>query len=249
MTGEKYKSEALEKGLDILELLAQDRSGLTKAEIASALGRSVGQIFRMLASLETRGYVRSVNNCFFLTLKLNELLVRESSVTRMLTSAREEMQQFSMKTEQPCHLCIYQQGRLVVVHQIDPPTNIGVNIKIGATVDIGTSGSGLALLAFSSDQMVESICSDANINKEWFSMNQNALERTKRTGIVSEPSKDLVAVTNIAAPVFDRYKTVVAVLTAPYLEFYESSWQRSSSSVQDVKKELLITAKAISNAL
>ena len=53
----KYPVPALDKGLDILELLAERPDGLTQAEVARSLGRSVGEIFRMLNALLRRGYL------------------------------------------------------------------------------------------------------------------------------------------------------------------------------------------------
>ena len=46
---EKYSAPALSKGLDILELLAEQSSGLKKNEIAFALGRSVSELYRMFS--------------------------------------------------------------------------------------------------------------------------------------------------------------------------------------------------------
>ena len=48
-TDATYSAPALEKGLDILELLAGEAEGLSQAAIAERLGRSTGEIFRMLA--------------------------------------------------------------------------------------------------------------------------------------------------------------------------------------------------------
>ncbi len=52
-----YTAPALEKGLDILEALAETQDGLTQQEVAFALRRSVGEIFRMLEVLRRRGWV------------------------------------------------------------------------------------------------------------------------------------------------------------------------------------------------
>src|SRR5215472_10472639 len=52
-----YAAPALEKGLDILELLGRQRDGLTKSQLARSLDRSASEIFRMLVCLEQRGYV------------------------------------------------------------------------------------------------------------------------------------------------------------------------------------------------
>ena len=56
-TERKYRAPALEKGLDILELLARATAPMTISQIASALGRSVSELFRMVIALEHRGYI------------------------------------------------------------------------------------------------------------------------------------------------------------------------------------------------
>ena len=47
----KYRAPALDKGLDILELLARAQAPLTMTGIAAAIGYSKGEIFRMLQVL------------------------------------------------------------------------------------------------------------------------------------------------------------------------------------------------------
>ena len=54
---DRYRAPALDKGLDILELLAGVDGGLTQAEIAKKLDRSPNEFYRMLDRLVRRGYV------------------------------------------------------------------------------------------------------------------------------------------------------------------------------------------------
>ena len=54
---EKYTAPALEKGLDILEFLADFPEGLSKVEVAKGLGRFLNEIFRVVSVLEKRGYI------------------------------------------------------------------------------------------------------------------------------------------------------------------------------------------------
>ncbi len=56
-TDDRYRAPALDKGLDILELLASVDGGLTQAEIAKHLDRSPNEFYRMLDRLVKRGYV------------------------------------------------------------------------------------------------------------------------------------------------------------------------------------------------
>ena len=51
---DRYRAPALDKGLDILELLAAVDGGLTQAEIAKRLGRSPNEFYRMLDRLVKR---------------------------------------------------------------------------------------------------------------------------------------------------------------------------------------------------
>ena len=53
----RYTAPALEKGLDILELLASRFEPMSQAAIAHALGRTPSEVFRMISVLEQRGYL------------------------------------------------------------------------------------------------------------------------------------------------------------------------------------------------
>ncbi|NEM46654.1 MAG: helix-turn-helix domain-containing protein, partial [Xanthomonas perforans] len=53
----KYRAPALDKGLDILELLARQAQPMSMGAISQGIGRSRGEIFRMLQVLEERGYL------------------------------------------------------------------------------------------------------------------------------------------------------------------------------------------------
>ena len=52
-----YSAPALEKGLDIVELLAAASTPLSTRAIAERIGRSKGEIFRMVFVLLQRGYL------------------------------------------------------------------------------------------------------------------------------------------------------------------------------------------------
>ena len=69
---DRYRAPALDKGLDILELLAQQPQGLTRAEIVKEMDRSANEIYRMLERLVARQYVmRSASgDRYALSLKL-----------------------------------------------------------------------------------------------------------------------------------------------------------------------------------
>ena len=85
----QYSAPALDKGLDILELLAREVDGLSQSEIAKRLNRSVGELFRMLVVLEERQYVTLLpgTDKYVLTLKMFELSHRFPLVKRLTSAA------------------------------------------------------------------------------------------------------------------------------------------------------------------
>jgi hypothetical protein len=59
MSDRKYTAPALEKGLDILDLLAGHGQAMTLSQISVALEKSVGEIFRMIHVLEFKGFIET----------------------------------------------------------------------------------------------------------------------------------------------------------------------------------------------
>src|ERR1700745_4478891 len=86
-TAPRYPTPALEKGLDILELLANPPAGLTKSEVARSLDRTVSEIFRMLVCLEERGYISQSREGerYCLTLRLFKLAPEYPPTKRLIT--------------------------------------------------------------------------------------------------------------------------------------------------------------------
>ncbi len=83
--GDRYRAPALDKGLDILEVLSATDAGLTQAEIAKALDRSPNEICRMLDRLVRRGYIaRTTTDRYELTLKLFALAHRHAPMRRLV---------------------------------------------------------------------------------------------------------------------------------------------------------------------
>src|SRR3954453_24095632 len=89
IAADRYRAPALDKGLDILELLSREPSGLTRGEIVKAMGRSQSEIYRMLERLVARQYVsRSLEgDRYALTLKMFALGSRHPPVSRLVSQA------------------------------------------------------------------------------------------------------------------------------------------------------------------
>src|ERR1700682_5204283 len=151
----RYTAPALEKGLDILELLASVSEAMTHSEIASRLGRTLTEVFRMLVCLEERGYISrtGADERYQLTLKLFEIIHQHHPLQRLITRARPLVQRVANDPGQSCHLAMLNHAEVVVVAQFDAPGNMGFSVRLGANIDLLNTASGHVILAFQSDEV------------------------------------------------------------------------------------------------
>jgi DNA-binding IclR family transcriptional regulator len=216
----KYRAPALDKGLDILELLASRENGVSQSEIAKALDRTAGEIFRMLDRLVRRGYVRRTDaDRYALTLKLFELANQTPPMKRLITEALPLMHVFSHEARQACHLVAGDGNRLVVVAQVDPPGYWSVAIRVGAQIGIRDTGSGQLFLAFAAPSERERLLRTGGTAETGTDGQLGwRLEEIRARGFARMPSRQIPAVTNLAVPVFGSLGTVLAALSCPFIE-------------------------------
>jgi len=218
---DRYRAPALDKGLDILELLAATDESMTQAEIAKALNRSPNEIYRMLDRLVRRSYVARVHgDRYELTLRLFALAHQHAPVRRLVSQALPVMRQFSRDSEQACHLAVYDRGRIVVVAQMDAPSYWSYSIRVGARVSLYNTGSGHVMLAFASAEERAMMEAEREEQAEDKSRPDNLDERLvqiRRRGYESTPSAQSQSVYNLSVPVLGANDTALAALTCPFL--------------------------------
>lgn len=221
---ERYRAPALDKGLDILELLAEQPHGMTRAEIVRALGRSQSEIYRMLERLVARDYVtRSTQgDRYALSLKLFVLGSRHPPVERLVARAMPLMDGFCKESEQSCHMSVYDRGNLTVVAQVNSPNNWSLSLRLGARISLLDTGSGHAMLAFQSGQRrAEMIDAHEAVDGEapQSDADMNALlARVRAAGGWQGKSHQTEGVVDISLPVSGPGDDAIAVLTCPYVK-------------------------------
>lgn len=159
---DKYQTPALDKGLDILEHLAEVTLPESQSEIAAALGRTVQEIFRMLNTLEERHYIIRDQHSgkYTLSLRLFELAHSHSPVDQMLTVAREPMREFAETMGQSCHFSILNRHYQFVLAHEESPEHITLNVKVGTKLPAVRSASGRMLLAALRDPEFEAFLAE-----------------------------------------------------------------------------------------
>jgi DNA-binding IclR family transcriptional regulator len=220
-TADRYRAPALDKGLDILELLSQEPSGLTRSEIVRAMGRSQGEIYRMLERLVARDYVtRLEGDRYELSMKLFVLSTRYPPISRLIAAAVPQMVQFARSALQSCHLAVYDRGDVIIVAQESSPGDWGLTLRLGARISLLETGSGRTLLAFQTDARRTAMMAEHRAgpaDKEADSMLEDSLSRIRRHGHWCGPSRQARGVVDISVPILGPSDAAIAVLTCPYV--------------------------------
>jgi DNA-binding IclR family transcriptional regulator len=241
---DRYRAPALDKGLDILELLAEQPHGLTRAEIVKAMGRGPSEIYRMLERLVARDYVTrsQQGDRYALSLKLFVLGHRHPPIERLVAQALPAMEAFATAAEQSCHLGIYNRGNITVVAQVNGPGNWGLSIRLGVRVSLIDTGSGHVVLAFQSEQrraemLAEHDALEGEVPLPEQELN-HILQRIRTQGYWQGDSQQAYGVTDISMPILGPQGHALAVLTCPFIRRID----RHAGTSQDTARELLAQA-------
>jgi len=218
-----YSAPALEKGLDILELLASEAEGLTQGLIAQRLERSTAEIFRMLSVLERRGYLnRHADGSYRLSLRLFELAHQHPPLQRLLNVALPAMQELALQTRQSAHLVIHFARRILVVAQVDSPEPMGFGVRLGANFPFRPDrASSRVLSAFQpaamQDELIAELIDNSPTRLSASKVRANLADILDK-GFHMASSDTTAGVTDLCAPIFDHSDGAVAALTVPYLK-------------------------------
>jgi DNA-binding IclR family transcriptional regulator len=231
-----YQAPALEKGLDIIELLAASDVPLSRTDIARLLNRSVGEIYRMLHQLVQRNYVAMSNDSYTLTMKLFELSHYNPPTQRLLSEALPVMQKLAGEVDQACHLTVYSQGRQIVIAKVDVPSGMGFSVRLGSELDVLVSASGRVLLAFQDEQMREYRIEEAAAREAAVDLAdiQAILPQIARRGFEAAPSGQVKGLFAISFPILDLRGYALAALTVPYADRVDLKGRKTAKEVEAV---------------
>jgi DNA-binding IclR family transcriptional regulator len=244
-----YNVPAAEKALDIIEYLVRVPEGLTATELATGLGRSVHEIYRVMQVLEARGYLyRSASgDRYRMSLKLFELAHQMPSVRQLTDAALPAMQTLAPATTQSCHLAILNGNEALIVLQIESPLPMRYSVMLGAKFMFEETSSGVVIYAFCSERVRTTLDERLRLDGHSDELIKSVHERAARVianGHEVRKSLAVGGVTNISVPVFDYLGHIVAALTVPYVP------QKAATVPIEKVSELTVQAgRAISTEL
>lgn len=217
----RYRAPALEKGLDILELLASNGAAMTPSQISNALDRSMSELFRMIQVLEYKGYIVLADggDGYELSNKLFTLGMSRAPVRSLLEVALPIMRDLSDLVVQSCHIAVASEDQMVVVARIENPGYLGFSVRPGYRRGITETSSGHTLFAFQPPLVQAGWAARlaCGLGEGAMAVFRTRTDAVRARGYERAASDFVPGVTDLSAPVMSG-EGAVAALTVPYLK-------------------------------
>src|SRR5581483_5524764 len=145
----------LHKTLDILESLKKDKSGMGLADVARSVRMPKATVYRILTTLEMRGYLdRVVDGGYRMSDKLFTLQSETSTIQKLLQVAPPVMQELANDCRETVNLGTLDGGEVVVIATVESPQSVRMASKVGNRRCVHTTALGKALLAPQSEASI-----------------------------------------------------------------------------------------------
>ncbi len=139
---------ALQRGLQILELLAESQEPMKLTALGEALQLPVTSLQRMVNQLKQEGYIlRTANGGYYLSNKLYRIAYNPKADDMLLQSSLPAMRSFVLDTSESVHLCVAIVDQFVVIGQLAGTNLVRITVRPGS-FPIAEYPSGQVLLVF-----------------------------------------------------------------------------------------------------
>lgn len=211
----------LQRGLGILEYLAQNPGGSTVTELADALALPTASVFRITKALVDLGYLTrdpsskrfSITNKFFL------LGQPRSSQLSLSQCSIESMRDIRRVTQETTQLCCLIETEMVIIEQILAIHAFKYSGELGARCPVYSSAPGKALIAFLPEAEQATLIDQIefkHFTQTTISSKQelrDELAQVRQQGWACDRAEGLEGIHCVAAPILDRHHYPVASIT------------------------------------
>jgi DNA-binding IclR family transcriptional regulator len=214
---ERSSVPAVEKALDVLEVLAESPVGMTMNEIVESLGRTMGELYRVVVYLAERGYIEQDPDTgrYALTMQLFELSHKHEPTERLVRNALPLLERIAAQAEQSCHLGIVNRANVLILASVRSSRPASYSVRTGALFPAVKTSTGNVVLAFANKDTQRRYI--GRLTPEERAGLRERFEDIRRSGYECRPSEIVEGVRNICVPVFDR-RGIVAALTMGFIQ-------------------------------
>jgi IclR family pca regulon transcriptional regulator len=250
-SGNRYRVEALAKGLRLLTLFTPQQPALRVKDLAELSGQPMPTVFRLVSTLEEEGYLERLPDgrlrpgtgvlaLGFASLQGMDLVQTSASLMRELAAATGATVNLGV---------LFNDSVLFIARVQSSRSLVAADIRVGATVPAVYSSIGKVLLASLSPEEFERRISEESFSGAWgpravrdLTALGYQLENVRLDGYLIQEEEAVAGLSSLAVPIRQAGQGVVAAINVavPSREYSQARILR------ELREQLLSTAKMIS---
>jgi len=251
---EKGKIKSIEKALDLLELLSNNKKEMSITEIGTELHMGFSTVYRILTTLKCHGYVvqNQQTSKYTLGIKLFVLGCKVQSAINLVETVTPFLQKLSQKTNESINFAILEGREAVCLSKIESSEVLRTDIKIGERLPSHCTAIGKALLAFLPERKFTMLYGKDNKKLHTFTPNsiysvmelKKCLKKIKKDGYAIDKEEFKIGINCLGVPIINNEgKSIAGIsITGPSSRF-------NLSEMKKLKNTLISISKDISNQL
>ena len=215
-----YEIGVLSKALDIFDTLRTRTDGASLTEIAAILKYSKPTVFRILRTLDIRGYVeRADRSRYRLTRKVMASASPDETLDALIEAAPPVMQRLVDLHHETVNLGILDGGEIVVVKAIESPLVIRASSKAGNRRHVHSTALGKVLVAWKTPEEVHRLVLLKGLppltHKTITSLPafRKELAKVRKRGLACDSEENELHGACLAAPIRSRTGDIVAAIS------------------------------------
>lgn len=243
----QYTLKTLRKGLEVLEAFEKGPAGLTLTELSTRLKESQSVIFRILKTLEERGYVQQdpASKRYRLGLRTWEIGSKAVSQIDPTDVARPVLKWLTEVTGETSYAAVVRGTDTIYVDVVEGLEPLRVYAEPGFRVPLYLTASGKAILAFHDRDLFRQVVA-AGMKRLTAATITTAkrlrerLEEIRKTGLSVNRGERRPDISAVAGPVFDRTGECIAAVgvSGPALRFTDERLDKIAEGVRKAAAEL-----------
>jgi len=213
-----YIIQSVTNALDLLEEFRGEETELGVTELSKRLGLHKNNVFRLLATLESRGYMEQnkVTGNYRLglrVLELGQVFIKHMGLLKM---ARPILEEISDKCNETSYLGVIRDDRVVYVDVVEATRPVRVISRVGVGLPVYCSAVGKAQIAFESEDEVDRLLAETPLKKYTEHTVKNRaeliqlLEKVRERGYALDDEEFDEGIRCVGVPVRDYTRRVIA---------------------------------------
>ena len=214
-----YVIQSVSHALDVLEQFAGEADELGVTELSKRLKLHKNNVFRLLATLESRGYIEQNRATENYRLGIRCLQLGQSYVQHMgvLRQARPIMAELARQARETTYLAVLRRQAVVPVEVIEADRPVRIVSQLGEALPLHATAAGKAYLAFEGDDDLRALLPDglARYTERTITDRGALAQQLKQVvalGYAVDNGEHLEEVRALAVPIRDYARSVVGVL-------------------------------------